>query len=122
MWTFRQSHAGALRNAAAEFKKQTGISVTVEACTPDDAYTTKVQSAAKTGDLPDVLEVHSDGEDRVFGAAGIVSDLAGDFTGDWASRIQEPVRESGIVVIPVILLFLSLQRYFVNGLVGAVKG
>ncbi|MCX5144494.1 MULTISPECIES: carbohydrate ABC transporter permease [unclassified Streptomyces] len=27
-----------------------------------------------------------------------------------------------IVVIPVIVLFLSLQRYFVNGLVGAVKG
>ncbi|MEU8504745.1 carbohydrate ABC transporter permease [Streptomyces brevispora] len=27
-----------------------------------------------------------------------------------------------IVVIPVIALFLSLQRYFVNGLVGAVKG
>ncbi|AQW54842.1 carbohydrate ABC transporter permease [Streptomyces violaceusniger] len=27
-----------------------------------------------------------------------------------------------IVVIPVILLFLALQRYFVNGLVGAVKG
>ncbi|MEU3183754.1 carbohydrate ABC transporter permease [Streptomyces sp. NPDC006923] len=27
-----------------------------------------------------------------------------------------------IVVIPVIVLFISLQRYFVNGLVGAVKG
>lgn len=27
-----------------------------------------------------------------------------------------------IVVIPVILLFVSLQRYFVGGLVGAVKG
>lgn len=27
-----------------------------------------------------------------------------------------------IVVIPVVLLFLCLQRYFVNGLVGAVKG
>jgi ABC-type glycerol-3-phosphate transport system permease component len=27
-----------------------------------------------------------------------------------------------IVVIPVLVLFLSLQRYFVNGLVGAVKG
>ncbi|MFJ9209841.1 ABC transporter substrate-binding protein [Streptomyces sp. NPDC102264] len=97
MWTFKQSHAGALRNAAAEFEKQTGISVTIEAYTPDDAYTTKVQSAAKTGDLPDVLEVHSDGEDRVFGAAGIVSDLGDDFTGDWAGRIQEPVRESGLV-------------------------
>lgn len=27
-----------------------------------------------------------------------------------------------IVVVPVILLFLCLQKYFVNGLVGAVKG
>jgi multiple sugar transport system permease protein len=27
-----------------------------------------------------------------------------------------------IVVIPIIVLFLSAQRYFVNGLVGAVKG
>ncbi|MEU6853771.1 carbohydrate ABC transporter permease [Actinacidiphila alni] len=27
-----------------------------------------------------------------------------------------------IVVVPVIVLFLCLQRYFVNGLVGAVKG
>jgi multiple sugar transport system permease protein len=27
-----------------------------------------------------------------------------------------------IVVVPVVLLFVSLQRYFVNGLVGAVKG
>ncbi|SDU79716.1 carbohydrate ABC transporter permease [Jiangella alkaliphila] len=27
-----------------------------------------------------------------------------------------------IVVIPIVLLFLSAQRYFVNGLVGAVKG
>lgn len=97
MWTFKQSHVGALRTAAAEFEKQTGITVKVEAYTPDDAYVTKVQSAAKTGDLPDVLEVHSDGEDRVFGAAGVVSDLSGDFKGDWAGRIQEPVRQSGLV-------------------------
>ncbi|MFJ4923205.1 ABC transporter substrate-binding protein [Streptomyces sp. NPDC088725] len=97
MWTFKQSHVAALRTAAAAFKKQTGISVTIEAYTPDDAYTTKVQSAAKTGDLPDVLEVHSDGEDRVFGAAGIVNDLAADFTGDWAERIQPQVHDSGLV-------------------------
>lgn len=97
MWTFKQTHVGALRNAAAEFKKQTGISVKIEAYTPDDAYTTKVQSAAKTGDLPDVLEVHSDGEDRVFGAAGLVSDLSGDFKGAWSDRVQQPVRQSGLV-------------------------
>ncbi|MFC9842181.1 ABC transporter substrate-binding protein [Streptomyces sp. NPDC060223] len=97
MWTFKQSHVSALRTAAKEFEKETGISVSVEAYTPDDAYTTKVQSAAKTGDLPDVLEVHSDGEDRVLGAAGIVSDLKDDFKGDWSGRIQQAVQESGLV-------------------------
>ncbi|MFE9764227.1 ABC transporter substrate-binding protein [Streptomyces sp. NPDC005808] len=97
MWTFKQSHVSALRTAAEEFEKETGISVSVEAYTPDDAYTTKVQSAAKTGDLPDVLEVHSDGEDRVLGAAGIVSDLKDDFSGDWSGRMQQAVKESGLV-------------------------
>lgn len=27
-----------------------------------------------------------------------------------------------IIVLPVVVLFVLLQRYFVNGLVGAVKG
>ncbi|MFD5074675.1 ABC transporter substrate-binding protein [Streptomyces sp. NPDC058371] len=100
MWTFKQSHVSALRAAAKEFKKETGISVAIEAYTPDDAYTTKVQSAAKTGDLPDLLEVHSDGEDRVLGAAGVVSDISSDFTGAWAARIQEAVHDSGLVTDP----------------------
>ncbi|WP_328581167.1 ABC transporter substrate-binding protein [Streptomyces sp. NBC_00370] len=97
MWTFKQSHVAALRTAAAQFKKQTGITVKIDAYTPDDAYTTKVQSAAKTGDLPDVLEVHSDGEDRVLGAAGVVSDIKGDFKGAWAGRMQDAVQNSGLV-------------------------
>jgi multiple sugar transport system substrate-binding protein len=58
MWTFKQSHVPALRDVAKEFKKQTGITVHIEAYTPDDAYTTKVQSAAKTHDLPDVPWTH----------------------------------------------------------------
>ncbi|MER5651296.1 carbohydrate ABC transporter permease [Streptosporangium sp. NPDC002524] len=35
---------------------------------------------------------------------------------------NEVMAASLIIVIPVIALFLLLQRYFVNGLVGAVKG
>ncbi|MFF1450464.1 ABC transporter substrate-binding protein [Streptomyces sp. NPDC058274] len=97
MWTFKQSHVSALRAAAKEFKKETGISVSIEAYTPDDAYTTKIQSAAKTGDLPDLLEVNSDGGDRVLGAAGILADISADFKGDWADRIQPAVQDSGFV-------------------------
>ncbi|MCF3962837.1 ABC transporter substrate-binding protein [Streptomyces fuscigenes] len=97
MWTFKQSHVAALRNAAEEFKKQTGITVKVDVFTPDDAFTTKVQSSAKTGGLPDVLETHSDGDDRVFGAAGIVGDIQDQYKGAWLQGIQPAVRDSGLV-------------------------
>lgn len=97
MWTFKQSHVTALRHAAAEFRKQTGITVRVEAYTPDDAYTTKVQSAAKTHDLPDVLETHSDGEDLTLGAATIAADLDGQVPAEWNNRFQKAVRTSGTV-------------------------
>lgn len=97
MWTFKQSHLGALRAAATEFKKETGISVKVDVYTPDDAYLTKVQSAAKTDDLPDVLEVHSDGEDFVLGSAGVTADLRDQVPADWSGRFQEAIKGSGTV-------------------------
>lgn len=97
MWTFKQSHVGALRAAAEEFKKETGITVKIEAYTPDDAYTTKVQSSAKTGNLPDVLEVHSDGEDFVLGAAGVAADLQDEIPDSWSGRFQEAIKGSGTV-------------------------
>jgi multiple sugar transport system permease protein len=37
-------------------------------------------------------------------------------------RYNEVMAASLIIVLPVIVLFLFLQRYFVNGLVGAIKG
>ncbi|MFC4035004.1 ABC transporter substrate-binding protein [Streptomyces polygonati] len=97
MWTFKQSHVTALRNAAAQFKKQTGITVKIEAYGPDDAYTTKVQAAAKTHDLPDVLEVHSDGEDWALGATGIAKDIASDVGADWSGLYQKGVQASGSI-------------------------
>jgi multiple sugar transport system substrate-binding protein len=97
MWTFKQSHVAALKNAAAEFKKQTGITVKIQAYGPDDAYTTKVQAAAKTHDLPDVLEIHSDGEDFALGATGIAKDISKDVGSDWSGLYQKGVQGSGTV-------------------------
>ncbi|HEY0803945.1 MAG TPA: hypothetical protein VGD84_02725, partial [Pseudonocardiaceae bacterium] len=59
MWTFKQTHVKALQAAATAFKAQTGITVNITAYTPDDTYTAKVQSAAATHNVADVLEVHA---------------------------------------------------------------
>jgi multiple sugar transport system substrate-binding protein len=76
MWTFKQSHVKALQAVADGFTKATGIAVSVQAYGPDDAYVTKLQAAAKTGNMPDVLEVHTNGDDLRFGGAGLLTDLA----------------------------------------------
>ncbi|KON74433.1 hypothetical protein M768_00480 [Cellulosimicrobium cellulans F16] len=97
MWTFKQSHVEPLQNAAKTFEEETGISVDVQAYTPDDAFITKVQAAAQTGDLPDVMEVHTHGDDFTFGGAGLLEDLSDDVDDDWSSRFLPAVAEDGTV-------------------------
>ena len=97
MWTFKQSHVKALQKVAEGFKKETGISVKVEAYGPDDAYVTKVQAAAQTKNLPDLFEVHTTGDDFAWGGAGLVTDLAKDVDGAWLNSYLPQVRQDGTV-------------------------
>ncbi|NUT45330.1 MAG: extracellular solute-binding protein [Thermoactinospora sp.] len=97
MWTFKKSHADALNKAAGQFKAETGISVTVEAVTPDDVFVSKVQSAAQTNGLPDVLEVHAGGEDLEMGASGLLQDLAADVDDAWKGRLLPSTQETGVL-------------------------
>ncbi|MDH2424902.1 extracellular solute-binding protein [Sphaerisporangium sp. TRM90804] len=97
MWTFKRTHLDALKQAAREFQRQTGVAVDVQAVTPDDAFTAKVQSAAQTRSLPDVLEVHAGGEDFRIGGAGLLADLAGDFPAAALGRFLGDTPRAGLV-------------------------
>jgi multiple sugar transport system substrate-binding protein len=97
MWTFKRTHVTALEQAAATFKEKTGITVKVEAFTPDDVFTSKIQSAAQTRDLPDVLELHAGGEDMRVGGGGLLTDLKGDFDDAKLRRFLPSTREAGRV-------------------------
>jgi multiple sugar transport system substrate-binding protein len=97
MWTFKRTHVAALEQVATEFKAKSGISVKVEAFTPDDVFTSKIQSAAQTGDLPDVLELHAGGEDLRVGGAGLLGDLAADFPAAAQQRFLPNTRSAGLV-------------------------
>jgi len=97
MWTFKQPHVKALQDIAKGFTAETGVTVKIQAYTPDDAFLTKVQAAAKTGDLPDVLEGHANGDDLTFGAAGLVDDLTKDVDAGWLNSYLPQVRVDGTV-------------------------
>lgn len=50
-------------------------------------------------------------------AVGIVS-LKGDLVMDWSGIVTG----ASIALLPIMIVFICLQRYFVNGVAGAVKG
>jgi multiple sugar transport system substrate-binding protein len=97
MWTFKQTHLKPLQAAAAAFKDKTGITVNVTAYTPDDAFKSKIMSAASTRNLADVMEVHAAGEDFVLGGAGILADITPNVTDDWKARFLKGTADSGKV-------------------------
>ncbi|MEV0566753.1 extracellular solute-binding protein [Dactylosporangium sp. NPDC050588] len=97
MWTFKQSHVKALQKVADSFAKESGITVKVEAYGPDDAFVTKVQAAAQTKNLPDLLEVHTNGDDLAFGAPGLLTDLAKDVDDAWLAGYLPAIRQDGVV-------------------------
>lgn len=97
MWTFKQTHVKSLEAAAESFRQQTGITVKITPYTPDDAFKAKIQSAAATKNVADVLEVHAEGEDFVLGGAGILADLTQHVNDDWKRRFLPGTADAGLV-------------------------
>lgn len=55
LWTWKVAFVPGFEAAAAEFEKQTGIKVKVEAFTPDDTYKAKVSASANAANLADIV-------------------------------------------------------------------
>lgn len=85
-WTFKQSQVEALQAVGDAWGADNDMKVEVSVFTPDDAYSTKVQSAAQAGTLPDILSIHSQGEDWKFAQAGLIKDLTDDFDSEWQGQ------------------------------------
>ena len=96
MWTFKPSHQAALESAAKTFEAETGIAVEIEVLA-GDAFTTKIQAAAQSGDLPDVMEVNADGLDRALGGSGVLVDLGPLVGDDISDAFISSMANSGII-------------------------
>jgi raffinose/stachyose/melibiose transport system substrate-binding protein len=83
LWHWMTDRDDAFKKLAEEYKKQTGIEVTVQLFAPSDAYSQKVIAAAQANVLPDIYGVLD--KKSIFAdfiKAGLVSDLTDDFKAD----------------------------------------
>ncbi len=75
MWTWKVFHKSAWQAVATAFKAKTGITVNIEAFSPDATYRQKVAAAAQTHALPDVVSYWSG--DPTLSGPGNWIDLTG---------------------------------------------
>lgn len=83
IWTWKQSQVAALEAVGEAWGAENDMTVEVSVYTPDDTYSTRIQSAAQSGGLPDILSLHSQGEDWQLAQAGIIDDLSDHFDSAW---------------------------------------
>ncbi len=55
LWTWKIAMKPGFEEAAKQFEKDTGVSIKVQAFSPDETYKQKVMAAANSGDLPDLI-------------------------------------------------------------------
>ena len=93
LWHWMTDRDETFKKLAEEYKKETGIEVTVELFAPSDAYSQKIIAAAQANVLPDIYGILD--KKSIFAdfiKAGLVADLTSDFAaegGAWQKALFE---------------------------------
>ena len=94
MWTWKNFHIPGLEAVAASYFEETGIQVEFEAITPDDAYRTRIQTAAQSGELPDMLMYWGGAQFEEVAAGGLLVNIADQVGDEWANSFLPGTFES----------------------------
>jgi raffinose/stachyose/melibiose transport system substrate-binding protein len=83
LWHWMTDRDDTFQKFAQEYKKETGVEVTVQLFAPSDAYSQKIIAAAQANVLPDIYGI-LDKKSIVadFIKAGLVTDITGDMEAD----------------------------------------
>ncbi len=95
MWTWKAFHIPGLEALAERYAEETGVQVEFEFYSPDDAYRTRVQTAAQSGELPDVLAYWAGDWD--IAASGILTNIADQVDEEWAGSFLPGTYENSSV-------------------------
>lgn len=84
MWTWKAFHIPGLEAVGQAFTAQTGIKVKFEMFNPDDVYRSKIQTAAQSGDMPDIVAYWSDSQ-WDMAASGLLVDITDKVDQEWVA-------------------------------------
>lgn len=96
MWTWKAFHIPGLEAVGEAFTAETGIEIEFEFTNPDDAYRTRIQTSAQSGDLPDVLAYWASGQFELA-ANGLLVDITDQVEGEWADSFMPGTFENASV-------------------------
>ena len=94
LWTWKIAMTPGFEAAAEKFEEDTGVSIKVQAFSPDETYKQKVTAAANSGDLPDLIHWWAS---RGIGFENVLVNLTDKITDDYKAKFSSTAFNGSIV-------------------------
>jgi len=99
LWTWKVAYVPGFEAAAKLYEQKTGVKVEIETFTPDDTYRQKIQAAANSKTLPDVIHYWATNGDSLETSLLELTDKVGDDTlNKYFGPSMDPIRVSQMQV------------------------
>ncbi|WP_188892493.1 ABC transporter substrate-binding protein [Paenibacillus radicis (ex Gao et al. 2016)] len=93
MWTWKVAYGPGFEAAAKLYEEKTGIKVEIETFTPDDTYRQKVQAAANSKNLPDVIHYWAtNGDSLETSLLELTPSVGDDVLNSYFGPAMDPIR------------------------------
>lgn len=95
LWTWKVAYVPGFEAAAKLFEEKTGIKVVIETFTPDDTYRQKIQAAANSKTLPDVIHYWAtNGDSLETSIMELSNEIGDDVLNQYFGPAMDPIRVS----------------------------
>jgi multiple sugar transport system substrate-binding protein len=105
-WHWRAQDTAGIAAVGKLFQQQTGYSLQISSSADDATYYTKLQAAARTGTLPDIVALNygtaAGDNSATFAKSGLLVNLTKDFTPSWQAELVPSTVQTGLITPAVI--------------------
>ncbi len=105
-WQWRAQDTPGIAAVGKLFQQETGYQLQISSSADDATYYTKLQAAARTGTLPDIVALNygtaAGDNTATFAKSGLLVNLTKDFTPSWQGELVPSTVQTGLITQAVI--------------------